>query len=51
MFDFLENDKNYFAKREGLKTQYMVLVKYESLRRIYTNDKDHLKMIMNLVLD
>ncbi len=50
-FDFLENDNNYFAKREGLKTQYMVLVKYESMRRIYTNDKDHLKMVMTIVLD
>jgi len=29
----------------------MVLVKYESMRRIYTNDKDHLKMIMTLVLN
>ncbi len=24
-FDFLENDENYFAKREGLKTLYEVL--------------------------
>lgn len=29
----------------------MVLVKYEALRRIYTNDKDHLKMVMTLVLN
>lgn len=51
LFDFLENDNNYFAKREGLKTQYMVLVKYESLRGIYTNDRTHLVQIMKLVLN
>jgi hypothetical protein len=29
----------------------MVLVRYESLRRIYTNDKEHLIMVMKLVLN
>jgi hypothetical protein len=51
LFDFLENDNNYFAKREGLKTQYMLLVKYESLRKIYTQDRDRLKNIMVTVLN
>ncbi len=46
MFDFLENEDNYFAKRLGLKTQYMVLCKYEFMRRIYTNDSKHLIMVM-----
>ena len=38
-------------KRECLKTQYMVLVKYEVLRNIYVNDKDHLIMIMKEVIN
>lgn len=29
----------------------MVLVKYEALRQIYVNDKDHLIMIMKEVLN
>ena len=51
MFDFLETESSYYVKRECLKTQYMVLVKYESLRNIYVNDKDHLIMIMKEVIN
>lgn len=43
IFDFLENDSNYFAQREGLKTQYMLLVKNENLRKAYIQDKNRLK--------
>jgi len=28
VFDYLENDENYFAKREGLKTLYHLLKKH-----------------------
>lgn len=51
MFDFLENETNYFAKREGLKTQYLLLSKHEKLRISYTADKERLKTIMNTVLN
>ena len=47
----MENDSNYFAKREGLKTEYMLLVKNEALRKQYTQDKDRLKSIMVTVLN
>ena len=51
LFDQLENDSNYFSKREGLKTQYMLLAKKEGLRKIYTSDKERLKAIMVTVLN
>ena len=51
IFDSLENDSNYFSKREGLKTQYMLLAKNENLRKIYTSDKERLKAIMVTVLN
>ena len=51
IFDQLENDSNYFSKREGLKTQYMLLAKNENLRKIYTSDKERLKAIMVTVLN
>jgi Mo25-like len=51
LFDILENDQNYFSKREGLKTQYMLLVRNETLRKIYTSDKERLKAIMVTVLN
>ena len=51
LFDQLEGDSNYFSKPEGLKTQYMLLVKKESLRKIYTSDKERLKAIMVTVLN
>lgn len=46
MFDFLENETNYFAKREGLKTQYLLLARFDDLRTKYTANKDRLKQIM-----
>lgn len=51
MFDFLEHEDNYFAKREGLRTQYMLLTKYDELRVKYTQDKEALKYIMQTVLN
>ena len=51
LFDTLEQDPNYFSKREGLKTQYMLLAKNEVLRKIYTSDKEKLKSIMVTVLN
>lgn len=51
LFDLLENDPNYFSKREGLKTQYMLLVRNETLRKFYTGDKERLKAIMVTVLN
>lgn len=51
LFELLENDPNYFSKREGLKTQYMLLARNESLRKIYTGDKERLKSIMVTVLN
>lgn len=51
LFDILENDPNYFSKREGLKTQYMLLVRNETLRKYYTGDKERLKLIMVTVLN
>ena len=51
LFVYLESENNYFAKREGLKTQYMVLHKYEALRKIYVNDKQNLITVMKLVLN
>ncbi len=51
LFDQLENDPNYFSKREGLKTQYMLLARNETLRKIYTSDKEKLKSIMVTVLN
>ena len=50
LFDILENDQNYFSKREGFKTEYMLLVRNEYLRKYYTSDKERLKNIMNTVL-
>lgn len=50
IFDQLESDANYFTKREGLKTQYMLLARNENLRKIYTSDKERLKSIMVTVL-
>ena len=51
MFDFLETENNYFAKREGLRTQYLLLVKYDELRLAYTENKESLKNIMETVLN
>jgi hypothetical protein len=51
LFDLLENDPNYFSKREGLKTQYMLLARNETLRKYYTADKERLKGIMVTVLN
>jgi hypothetical protein len=51
LFDQLEQDPNYFSKREGLKTQYMLLARNETLRKIYTSDKERLKSIMVTVLN
>jgi len=51
MFESFQQDDNYFAKRQGLKTMYMLLVKYEGMRRTYTNDQEKLKSCMNLVLN
>ncbi len=50
LFATLEKDQNYFAKREGLKTLYMLLVKNEKLRTLYTSDREKLKGIMLTVL-
>jgi hypothetical protein len=49
LFETLENDQNYFSKREGFKTQYMLLARNETLRKIYTADKEKLKLVMNTV--
>jgi len=51
MFDFLEKDENYFAKREGLKTLHEVLEKYQSIRLKYVQEKEHLKSVMQMLLD
>ncbi len=51
MFDFLENESNYIAKREGLRTQYHLLMKFESLKQKYVQNKDTLKYIMQTVLN
>jgi Mo25-like len=51
LFDQLETDANYFSKREGLKTQYMLLAKNDVLRKIYTRDRERLKAIMVTVLN
>ena len=51
MFETLEKEQNYFAKREGLKTEYVLLVRNEALRRVYTRNKDRLKGVMVTVLN
>lgn len=50
LFDFLEAESSYYVKRESLKTEYSVLVKYEVLREIYVNDDGHLRQIMKEVV-
>jgi hypothetical protein len=51
IFDYLEKDENYFAKREGLKTLYHLLKKHKGMREYYVGCKDRLKIIMNTVLN
>jgi hypothetical protein len=43
LFDQFQIEENYFAKRQGLKTLYMLLVKYEKLRITFTSNQDKLK--------
>jgi len=51
LFDILGHDSNYFAKREGLKSLYELVCRFDSLRKDYTENKESLKFIMNTVLD
>ena len=50
IFTELTKEENYFAQRQSLKMEYMVMVKYEKLRRAFTNDQEKLKYCMQLVL-
>ncbi|CDW83107.1 mo25-like protein 2 [Stylonychia lemnae] len=51
VFDYLEQDENYFAKREGLKTLYQLLKLHQKIREYYVASKDRLKIIMNTVIN
>jgi hypothetical protein len=51
IFDFLEDDQSYFAKREGLKTLHEVLCKFPELKELYVKDKEHLIRIMKEIVN